>query len=168
MDARTLTVSGPGAAPCALTIRRAAIEEILALRHRILREGLPLEAANFPGDREETTLHVGAFDGLSVAVGCASMMLNRWEGEAAWQLRGMATDAGVQSLGVGKAVLDHLTELALASPQKVRLFWCNARVPALRFYAREGWQVMSEEFDIPTAGPHRKLMKRLNPTCSAR
>jgi GNAT superfamily N-acetyltransferase len=162
MDARTLTVTG-GAAdlPRTLTIRRAAIEEILALRHRILRDGLPLEAANFPGDREQTTLHVGAFDDTSgAAVGCASMMLNAWAGEPAWQLRGMATGADLQGLGIGKAVLDYLSELAMAGPQNVRLFWCNARVPAMRFYAREGWQVMSEEFDIPTAGPHRKLVKR--------
>jgi GNAT superfamily N-acetyltransferase len=89
------------------------------------------------------------------------MMLNAWEGEPAWQLRGMATDASLQSLGVGKAVLDYLTELALARPRRVRLFWCNARVPALRFYTRQGWQVMSDQFEIPTAGPHRKLMKRL-------
>ena len=162
MEPRTFTVTG-AVPPRTLTIRRASIEEILALRHRILREGLPLEAANFPGDRDPTTLHAGAFDASSanVAVGCASMMLNSWEGEAAWQLRGMATDAGLQSLGVGKAVLDYLAELALARPRTVRLFWCNARVPALRFYAREGWQVMSEEFEIPTAGPHRKLIKRL-------
>jgi GNAT superfamily N-acetyltransferase len=161
MDSRTLMVLGPGGAPRTLTIRRARIEEILALRHRILREGLPLEAANFAGDRDETTLHVGAFDASNVTLGCASMMLNAWEGEPAWQLRGMATDTSLQSLGVGKAVLDYLTELALARPRHVRLFWCNARVPALRFYTRQGWQVMSDEFDIPTAGPHRKLMKRL-------
>ena len=43
----------------------------------------------------------------------------------------------------------------------VRLFWCNARVPALAFYQRQGWQIMSEQFDIPTAGPHRKMTKRL-------
>jgi GNAT superfamily N-acetyltransferase len=161
MEARTFTVTGT-APPRTLTIRRAGIEEILALRHRILRQGLPLEAANFPGDRDPTTLHAGAFDAFAnVAVGCASMMLNVWEAEPAWQLRGMATDASLQSAGIGKAVLDYLTLLALASPRKVRLFWCNARVPALRFYAREGWQVMSEEFEIPTAGPHRKLIKRL-------
>ena len=43
----------------------------------------------------------------------------------------------------------------------VRLFWCNARVPALRFYQRHGWRIVSDQFDIPTAGPHRKLVKRL-------
>ena len=91
-------------------------------------------------------------------------MLNAWEGEAAWQLRGMATEEGWQGQGVGQAVLNYIMELALAgSPNQrpVRLFWCNARVPALRFYAREGWRVASEEFEIPTAGPHRKLVKRL-------
>lgn len=143
-----------------LAIRRASAAEIIPLRHRILRAGLPLEAAHFPGDNDATTIHAGAFE-AAAAIGCASMMLSAWEGEPAWQLRGMATEEGWQGKGIGQAVLGHLMALAVgASEPPVRLFWCNARVPALRFYARLGWEVMSEEFEIPTAGPHRKLMKR--------
>src|SRR5205814_1928864 len=136
----------------AFTIRRATIDEILPLRHRILRAGLPLGAANFPGDRDPATHHVAAFNNDDTQpVGCASMMLNAWEDRPAWQLRGMATDEHLQSRGIGQAVLDYLTELALAHSPQVRLFWCNARVPALRFYTHHGWQIMSDEFDIPTA-----------------
>jgi GNAT superfamily N-acetyltransferase len=155
MQPRTLHV-----ASSPLVIRRARVEEILPLRHRILRAGLPREAADFPGDADANTIHVGAFEVGGAAVGCATMMLNAWEAQPAWQLRGMATDDGWQSLGVGEAVLSYLTALARDAAPAVHLFWCNARVPALRFYGRQGWQVVSEEFEIPTAGPHRKLLRR--------
>src|SRR5690349_19238332 len=147
MSPRTIHVNGK-----ALVLRAARVEEILALRHRILRAGLPIEAAHFDGDHEATTRHAAVFDGDRV-VGCASMMLNQWQGEPAWQLRGMATEEAWQNKGLGRALLDYVTELAMEA-SATRLLWCNARVPALAFYERQGWQIFSDEFDIPTAGPH--------------
>ena len=139
-----------------ILVREARVEEIIPLRHRILRAGLPIEEAHFPGDRDATTCHVAAFEG-SEAVGCATFVLNQWNGEPAWQLRGMATDAALRSAGIGAAVLRCAIELATArSP--VRLLWCNARVPALKFYLRHGWKIVSDQFDIPTAGPHHKML----------
>lgn len=32
--------------------------------------------------------------------------------------------------------------------------WCNARTVAVGFYSRSGFEVISEEFEIPEAGPH--------------
>ena len=32
---------------------------------------------------------------------------------------------------------------------------------AIPFYQRQGWAVDSDEFDISTAGPHRKLFKKM-------
>ena len=142
-----------------LELRQAAVEEIIPLRHRILRAGLPIEEAHFDGDREPTTHHVAAFDGMA-AVGCATLVLNPWEGEPAWQLRGMATDAAWQRCGVGQAVWQYAVDCAIES-SPVRLLWCNARVPALEFYKRQGWEVVSEQFEIPTAGPHRKMIRNL-------
>ena len=59
----------------ALLLRRAALAEVLPLRHAELRPGMPLAAATFPGDDDPATLHCGAFlaaDGT--AVGCVSLM----------------------------------------------------------------------------------------------
>jgi len=143
-----------------LVVRRAEVAEIIPLRHRILRAGMPVEAAHFTGDREASTIHVAAFRGAEAA-GCASFMLNQWQSEPAWQLRGMATDAGLQGRGIGRDVLAYITALAREAQPGVRVLWCNARVPAMRFYERERWQIMSDEFEIPTAGPHRRLMRRV-------
>ena len=45
------------------------------------------------------------------------------------------------------------------APQRdgARRFWCNARVAAVPFYARMGWRVVSDLFDVPTVGPHRVM-----------
>ena len=143
-----------------LELRRARVEELVHLRHDVLRHGLPREAAMFDGDDEPTTRHYGAFDG-EVAAGCATLMLNQWEGEPAWQVRGMATDARFRSRGLGAALL-RMAEAELAADRsQAQLLWCNARVPAVRFYEKHGWAVSGEPFDIPTAGPHVKMTKRL-------
>lgn len=146
-----------------VTICRVSIEMIVDLRHRMLRAGLPKETAEFPGDEEPTTWHFGVFASLEETappLSCASFMLNSYQGEPAWQLRGMCTDNLYQSKGLGGKLLA-CAEAAIIKDSNVRLFWCNARVPALRFYQRHGWVVDSDEFDIPTAGPHRKMVKRV-------
>jgi GNAT superfamily N-acetyltransferase len=143
-----------------LDLRRAVVEEVIDLRHEVLRHGLPRAAAQFDGDDDSTTRHYGAFDG-STTVGCATLMLNQWEGEPAWQVRGMATDARFRSRGLGAALLRMAEAEVAADGSLPRLLWCNARVPAVRFYEKLGWAVRCEPFEIPTAGPHVKMTKRL-------
>jgi GNAT superfamily N-acetyltransferase len=143
-----------------LRIEKVGVERILNLRHRILRAGLPFEMARFPDDLAPTSAHFAAFIGPQNAepVACASFMLNSWEGKPAWQLRGMAIAAEHQGTGIGRALLAH-AEQEVAANSCIRLFWCNARVPAVGFYVKQGWAVRSEEFDIPTAGPHCRMTK---------
>src|SRR5436190_10031407 len=53
--------------PPPITIRRAAAEEVVDLRHAILRAGLPRETAIFPGDDDPTARHfVAVMDGQVV------------------------------------------------------------------------------------------------------
>lgn len=141
------------------TVRSAKFEEILQLRYDVLRAGLPPEAAIFEGDHQPTSRHYGAFVD-SRNVGCATLHLNRWLDEPAWQLRGMATSPDFRNNGLGREILSFIESDILAS-HPVHLLWCNARVPAARFYQRLGWQVVSDVFEIPTAGPHLRMVKRL-------
>jgi GNAT superfamily N-acetyltransferase len=138
-----------------VSVRRASLDEIVALRHAELRAGLPREAAHFDGDDEPETIHVGAFADDGSAVGCASLMRRPLDGVDAWQLRGMATRADHLRRGIGARVLA-LIEATAGDPP---LLWCNARVPAVAFYASQRWTVISDVFDIPTAGPHRRMRK---------
>jgi predicted GNAT family N-acyltransferase len=142
--------------PPEITCRRAAVAEILPLRHQILRAGLPFEAACFEGDSDPATRHYAAVAG-ELPVGCLTLMPSAWEGRPAWQLRGMATAADAQGKGLGRQLLEAAVADARAAEPE-RIVWCNARTSAVGFYEKLGWQVVSEPFDVPTAGPHVKMV----------
>jgi GNAT superfamily N-acetyltransferase len=141
-------------------VRRAGIDEIRPLRHAELRAGLPFATAVFDGDDAADTWHLAAVEEDTV-IGCASFLRHPWtDGADAYQLRGMATRRDRVGQGVGAAVL-RFAEAEIPAASGLRLFWCNARVPAVGFYARCGWTVESEPFDVPTAGPHRRMLRHV-------
>jgi predicted GNAT family N-acyltransferase len=142
-----------------IQIRRGDTEEIIDLRHEILRTGLPRELAYFDGDDEPTTFHIVAeVDGK--IVGCATILQRPWQNQPAWQLRGMAVAKLTQGTGVGSRLLREVEELARSQDYSKQL-WANARVPAVKFYRHHGWEVISDEFEIQHAGPHVKMIKTL-------
>jgi GNAT superfamily N-acetyltransferase len=65
-----------------------------------------------------------------------------------------------QRHGVGQELMRRAEEAAAAEGNAGWL-WCNARTPAAAFYQKQGWTVVSEVFEIPTAGPHVKMSKKL-------
>jgi GNAT superfamily N-acetyltransferase len=149
----------------AIVIRPVDADAVVDLRHRVLREGLPRDTAIFVGDQLPTTIHLAAFDEWDVMLGCVTLMQCPWQmsssvPQPAWQLRGMAVEHAYRSHGIG-------TQLLLAVDVEVlvqghaRLLWCNARCPAVAFYERNGWNVASPSFEIPSAGPHQKMTKHL-------
>jgi GNAT superfamily N-acetyltransferase len=148
--------------PSDILIRRAALDEIVDLRHAILRAGLPREAAIFDGDDAATSRHYAGIDRVTgLVVACATLHLNAWQGEPAWQLRGMATNPAVRGTGIGRALLEVLEQELRGDRAAPPQLWCNARTPAIGFYQRMGWTVASDVFEIPTAGPHVRMAKRL-------
>jgi GNAT superfamily N-acetyltransferase len=140
-----------------IRVEPVAVDSIVDLRHQVLRQGLPREAALFDGDNNPSSLHFGAFDGHRL-VGCVTLHASRWEEQSAWQLRGMAVAPEYRKAGVGGALL-RVAEDHLSTDGKTRMLWCNARVPAAAFYQKFGWQIVSEVFEIPTAGPHVRMIK---------
>ena len=143
-----------------IVVRAVDAQAVIDLRHRILRTGMSREAAIFEGDHESTTLHLAAFDAWDALVGCVTLVHRPWQAQPAWQLRGMAVDDSLQRTGIGARLLAEVDEQVLADA-RARLLWCNARKHAVGFYERHGWQLASPEFEIPTAGPHHKMIKHL-------
>ena len=146
-----------------LHLASATLDQIVDLRHRLLRLGRPRESAIFAGDELPTTLHFAAFSPTGQALCCLTLMLSTWEGRPAWQLRGMATDTSLQRTGIGRRLVHFALNAAQAANPDIRLFWCNARVPASGFYQKLSWQVVSEPFDIPSAGPHVRMIFTASP-----
>lgn len=133
-------------------IRRISTEEVRALRHSVLRPNQPYESTLYPGDDEG--VHLGAFDGAGRLVGIASLYReDRADGPAGgWRLRGMATDPEVRGAGYGAAVL--VTAIDHVAAADGTELWCNARMPAVGFYRRAGFEVVSDEFEVEGIGPH--------------
>lgn len=149
-----------------LVVRKADIAELLDLRWRVLRTGMPREAARFDGDDHPATLHFGCVSGCRI-VACVTIMQSTWLNKPAWQLRGMAVDPPHQGQGLGGSLLCHVERYIQTNPDYPALLWCNARETATAFYKKHGWQIASERFDIPTAGPHFQMFKDLNAAFNA-
>jgi predicted GNAT family N-acyltransferase len=135
------------------------VEEIIDLRHEILRRGLPRGLAHFDGDNEPTTRHVVAEIDRRI-VGCATILRRPWQGQPAYQLRGMAVGEGLQGQGIGTMLLEEI-DCLVHDEGFTNQLWCNARTLAAKFYRKHGWEVASQEFHIEHAGPHVKMTKML-------
>jgi len=149
------------AGPERVVLRVTDLDAILELRHAILRAALPLDTAHFDGDDDRNTVHIGAFTEDDDNIGCASFMLNSWEGAPAWQLRGMATRDDLRGIGLGREMLSFAVDVLQDAAPHIKRLWCNARTPAAPFYERLGWSIVSDEFIVPTAGPHFRMTTRL-------
>jgi GNAT superfamily N-acetyltransferase len=139
------------------------------LRQSVLRPGRPAEESVFPGDDDPRTVHVAARlapGGEVVAVGTLLAEAPPWPvpdqvGARSWRIRGMATHPDARGRGIGAAVLAELLRRAEAGGGA--LVWCNARVPALSFYARAGFTPVGAPFEAPGIGPHQAMQRFTGP-----
>ena len=146
---------------CPGVVRQITAAETFPLRLAVLRPGRPAETAHFSGDGDRTTRHFGVFtDGR--LVGIASLLqapLAEEPGRKAYQLRGMATAEDVRGKGFGTSLVEVC--LAYCQQHDAELVWCNARIGAVGFYSRLGFEVIGDEFHIPDVGPHFRMRKWL-------
>ena len=133
-------------------VRRARSDEVIGVRHRVLRQGRPIETAHLDGDQEPESRHWLAERGDEI-VGVVTVIKRTPPNgsEPHWQLRGMAVLPDLQQGGVGSALMKSLS-IEVNEPM-----WCNARVPAIPFYEKHGWVAYGEVFDKPPTGPHRRM-----------
>jgi GNAT superfamily N-acetyltransferase len=132
-------------------------EEIRPLRRDVLRPGGTLEPTAY--DLDPVAIHIGAFDD-GVVVGCASLYPEAYRAQGdAWRLRGMAVQPARQGRGIGASVL--LSGTAAALEAGAPLIWATARVTAMSFYLRLGWQSVGDEFEYgPARLPHLLILWR--------
>jgi len=140
------------------------IEEITApqayeIRKDVLRDGIPL-TEKMDGDFDESAIHLGVFvvDVLACVVTFVQHDSPHFLGFQ-YRLRGMATHKEYQQKGLGKAILEKAEQLL--SQKNVDVLWCNARVFALEFYKKSGYQIIGDKFDVSLIGPHFVMFKNL-------
>jgi GNAT superfamily N-acetyltransferase len=139
--------------------------ETYGLRGRVLRPGAPPDRAHLDADDHPSTAAFAAREPDGTVVGTAIVYPEPcpWAPErpGAWRLRGMATAEDRRSRGVGARVLGAV--LAHVTAAGGTLVWCNARVPARRFYEREGFVAHGDEWVDPDIGPHVAMWRALPP-----
>lgn len=142
-------------------IRFIPVEDTLPIRNDILRGGkLSLDECRFPGDEAEGAFHLGYFDNDSL-VCIATFHPKNYEGYSGkgYQLRGMATLEAYRGRGIGNQVVNFA--IVYLRGQKANYVWCNARKSALKFYGDLGFEIISDEFEVPVIGPHRVLYLKI-------
>lgn len=129
------------------------------LRRSLLRDGTASDRVEFDGDDLDSTFHLGAFvDGTLVSI--STWMARRYPdlpGHPGHQLRGMATVPGARGTGVSHELL--LAGMGRCGEAGSTVVWARARVAALSFYRRHGFETRGHEYvDLTTGLPHRDIV----------
>ncbi len=142
-------------------IRFITADDVLPLRNEVLREGkLTLDECRWPGDNASGSFHLGYHrDDQLVCIASFYIAPHGSFTGLGYQLRGMATLAGYQGRGIGNQLVNFA--VVYLRGQKANYIWCNARKSAAKFYGGLGFEIISEEFDIPGIGPHYKMYLKI-------
>lgn len=142
-----------------MIVLRVSPDVVRPLRQRVLRPHQTIADQVYEGDGAPGAAHFAVF-AEDVAggqpIGIASITPEPHPVSPApgdWRIRGMATDPDAgRGVGAGarllQACLDH------ARAEGGARVWCNARSPAVGFYARAGFTIEGDEFELPAIGPH--------------
>ncbi len=150
-----------------MEIKEITARETYPVRHPVLRAGRPIEDCAFDGDDLKTTIHLGVYSENGI-LAVASLMMNHNAtilglphliDQLQYQLRGMAVLEKMQGYGLGKKLLLHAE--GLLRENQVAILWFNARIKAVPFYEKLGYQTIGDKFDIPSIGAHYKMYKEL-------
>ena len=127
-----------------------------AFRHRLLRGpwGQPPGSERDAQEEQATHLLVTAADGNVIGVG--RVHFNTPE-EA--QIRFMAVDEDCRGQGIGRRILAALEEQARAAG--ARRIVLDARKPAERFYAKQGYRTLGEAHTLFGRIAHVRMAKNL-------
>ena len=144
-----------------ISVHSVRLEDVIDLRHEILRSGQPRSSCYYPEDSFKYTIHYAA----SVAdqiIGCASIYKEShpdFTMRQSWRIRGMAVKETLQGQNIGTQILE--TCINHAIKMKGDVIWCNARIDAVKFYKKCGFKIIGDEFEIPNIGPHYLMAKNL-------
>lgn len=141
-------------------IKRITRADTQPLRSVVLRNNKPPEECVLPTDENEGIFHLGYFhEEKIICVGTFFPEDYPEKGADGFRLRGMATDPAYAGKGYGAALIKFAIN-DLTSVQAAYI-WCNARASATGFYSKLGFEVISEEFDVPGIGPHFDMLYQI-------
>lgn len=146
-----------------MKVLRISAQDTYPLRQQMLVPTHELKKAKFENDDDEDiSFHLGAFSD-SKLVSVASFFYERnpiFSDLHQYQLRGMATLPDYQGQGLSSELLSFA--FPIIKQNFCTLLWCNARVSAIGFYEKVGFQKFNGEiFEIDEIGPHVLMYKNI-------
>ncbi len=149
-----------------VNVEQARLEEVIDLRHLVLRPNQARSSCYYPEDTYKNTIHFVAKIGNEIIankiIGSASIYKEKhpdFSLKQSWRVRGMTVLPELQ----GQAIGTHLLETCINHAIKMKgdVIWCNARIDAVKFYKQSGFKIIGDEFELPNIGPHFLLAKNL-------
>lgn len=138
-------------------IKKISPEATVIVRNPVLRPNLPPETCYFEGDKLPSTTHWGYFDEEKL-VGIVSVFKKsnpNWDNKTQSQIRGMAVLDEFQKKGVGQKLVQKVIQEERNA--QTELIWFNARINAVPFYKKLGFQVYGTAFEIENIGTHYQM-----------
>jgi GNAT superfamily N-acetyltransferase len=134
----------------------AELEAYYDFRWRQLRAPWDMPRGSEKDELEDSAIHLTARTESGELVGVGRIHRTQ-DGDA--QIRYMATKDSHRGLGIGRAIVEHLEQVAreLGAPRVI----INARENALTFYERLGYEVFSDSPTLIGTIEHKLMHKRL-------
>lgn len=131
-------------------------EKYFNLRYEILRKPWNQPPSSTKDEWEGQSIHVLMLDKNNDAIACGRLQLNsKDEG----QIRSMAVRTDLQGKGLGKKIIDYIE--AKARALNLKIITLDARINAVAFYERSGYQVVGESYLLFGVIPHFKMEKKV-------
>lgn len=142
-------------------VKQVPLQKVLPLRSKMLRNGAELSACVFPTDDVVGVFHLAHYVEEDEITTVATFFPQNLAGQmgVGFQLRGMATDVAFLGKGYGAALVKYAIDYLRQA--KAEYIWCNARASAVNFYQKQGFKIVSDEFEIPGVGPHYIMILNL-------
>ena len=144
-----------------ITIKQISGLETIPVRHAVLRKGKPVDACAIPQDNLDSTFHFGLFyEDKLVAV--SSFVIDEspyFKDTKQYRLRAMGVLEEYQGHQFGQKLLTH--GVAFLKDKNIERLWFNARIIALNFYKKNGFETIGNIFNIPNVGDHYLMHKKL-------
>lgn len=141
-------------------IKKIKAEETRDLRQIILRPHQKPEELVYPGDDDTETVHFGLYIDNELS-GIASLYNEPMKDESnnfSWRLRGMATSEKCRGMGFGKELMNEC--IAHIKSNNGKIYWCNARTTAEKFYEKFGMKRRGDVFHPEGLGEHVVMIVR--------
>ena len=137
--------------------------EAADLRYAVLHAPFGVERDDNWNDDDPAYRHLVAIADSGPVVGYAQLIMR--DGDA--QIRQVAVDEAWQRAGVGRQLVTTLVRQAQEG--RAVEIWLNARVSAIGFYERLGFEAHGDTFNTGrTSLPHRRMVYRAHPGARSR